>query len=109
MDWWKGGTLNGNELFNNASAPPRPFVNNNQYAARLGGPIKKDKAFFFVDYEGLRYILATSSQVFIPNQNFANAVLGNITANDPAALPFYQNLFKLYEGAPGLSRSTPVD
>ena len=111
MYWWNGRKLNSNDWFNNATSPatPRPFTNNNQYAARLGGPIKKDKAFFFVDYEGLRYILATSSQVFIPNQNFANAVLGNITANDPAALPFYQNLFKLYEGAPGLSRSTPVD
>jgi len=109
MYWWNGRTMNANDWFNNASATPRPFVNNNQYAARVGGPIKKDKAFFFVDYEGLRYILATSSQTFVPNQTFANAVLGNITANDPAALPFYQSIFNLYEGAPGLSRSTPVD
>ncbi|MGA8764940.1 MAG: carboxypeptidase-like regulatory domain-containing protein [Candidatus Sulfotelmatobacter sp.] len=111
MYWWNGRTMNANDWFNNATTPstPRPFVNNNQYAARVGGPIKKDKAFFFADYEGLRYILATSSQVFVPNQTFANAVLGNITANDPAALPFYQNIFNLYEGAPGLSRSVPVD
>jgi hypothetical protein len=111
MYWWNGRKLNSNDWFNNATSPatPRPFTNNNQYAARFGGPIKKDKAFFFVDYEGLRYILATSTQVFVPNQNFANAVVGNIASVDPSALPFYQNLFKLYEGSPGLSRSTPVD
>jgi hypothetical protein len=111
MYWWNGRKLNANDWFNNATSPltPRPFTNNNQYAARVGGPIKKDKAFFFLDYEGLRYILATSSQVFVPNQTFATAVLGNIASVDPAALPFYQNLFNLYEGAPGISRSVPVD
>src|SRR6267154_6696664 len=97
MYWWNGRKMNANDWFNNQAGVNRPFVNNNQYAARFGGPIKKDKAFFFVDYEGLRYILATSSQVFVPNQNFANAVLGNVASVDPAALPFYQNLFNLYE------------
>ena len=111
MYWWNGRAMNANDWFNNSTNPatPRPFVINNQYAARVGGPIKKDKAFFFVDYEGLRYILATSSQVYVPNQTFATAVLNNITTADPAALPFYQTIFNLYEGAPGLSRSVPVD
>jgi len=109
MYWWNGRAMNANDWFNNASATARPFMNNNQYAARLGGPVKKDKAFFFVDYEGLRYILATSNQVFVPNQAFATAVLNNISAKDPAALPFYRNIFNLYEGAPGLAASSPAN
>ena len=32
--------------------PTRPAYNRNQYGGTLGGPIRKDKAFFFLDYQG---------------------------------------------------------
>src|SRR5215471_1909729 len=53
--WWNGSVLNANQYFNNQTTPqtPRPFVNANQFAGSIGGPIKKDKAFFFFDYEGI--------------------------------------------------------
>ena len=105
--WWNGVSMNANDWFNNEAGVPAGFVNNNQYAARLGGPIKKDKAFFFVDTEGLRYILATSSENFIPNATFLNAMTSNIATVDPAALPFYNSIASLYEGTPGLASSTP--
>ena len=44
--WWNGSVLNANSYFNNQSDTPRPFVNANQWAASIGGPIKKDKTFF---------------------------------------------------------------
>src|SRR5246127_4321454 len=47
--------FNANDFFNNASSTPLPKERNNQWAASLGGPIKKDKAFFFINTEGLRY------------------------------------------------------
>src|SRR3984893_19298088 len=50
--WWNGRALNANSFFNNQNGAPRPFVNANQWAASFGGPIKKDKTFFFVDTEG---------------------------------------------------------
>jgi hypothetical protein len=56
--WWNGRTLNANSFFNNQSGAPRPFDNANQWAASFGGPVKKDKTFFFVDTEGLRLIEA---------------------------------------------------
>src|SRR5215472_1453149 len=61
--YWNGSALNARDFFHN---DPKAFENNNQWAASLGGPIKKDKSFFFVNTEGLRYTLATSSAVFIP-------------------------------------------
>ncbi len=58
--WWTGRAMDANDYFNNLSGTPRPFANNNQWAASLGGPIKKDKLFFFVDTEGIRYIVPSS-------------------------------------------------
>ena len=102
---WNGSSLNANDFFLNAGGVPRPFENNNQWAASLGGPIKKDKAFFFVDTEGVRYVFGTASQVFVPDPALETYTLANVPA---AAVPFYQQAFALYNAAPGISRAVPV-
>jgi hypothetical protein len=43
-----------NTWFNNRSGVARPFLNQNQFGGSLGGPIKKDKLFFYGNYEGFR-------------------------------------------------------
>jgi hypothetical protein len=111
--WYNSGGMNANDFFNNATKTPLPHEVNNQWAWSVGGPIKKDKVFFFVDQEGLRYILGTSSQIVAPTPAFQNAVIANMQANNSfvtsASIPFYQNMFKLVNGAPGLNRAIPVD
>ncbi len=55
--WFHRNTVfNANEFFNNASNPKveRPPLLRNQFAARLSGPIFKNKTFFFVGFEGIR-------------------------------------------------------
>jgi hypothetical protein len=49
-----------NTFFNNFSAVPRPFLNRNQYGGKIGGPILKNKLFFFGTYEGFRLRQSTS-------------------------------------------------
>jgi len=106
--WWNGRTLNANGFFNNQNGAPRPFVNANQWAASFGGPIRKDKTFFFVDTEGLRFVLPTSANVRIPSPQFEAATLANLANVSPASVPFYQSVFNLYNQAPGAVRATPL-
>lgn len=101
--------MNANDWFLNQAGTARPFSVSNEWADSIGGPIKKNKLFFFVDNEGLRYVLAGGGgAVYIPTNNFANYVLGNIGTTNPGALPTYQNIFNLYKGSSGVGRATPV-
>jgi Carboxypeptidase regulatory-like domain len=43
-----------------------PSAKYNQFGASFGGPIVKDKAFFFIDYQGTRQILGSTALVTVP-------------------------------------------
>jgi len=43
-----------NDWFNNQSGIARPFLNQNQFGGLIGGPVKKDKLFFYGSFEGIR-------------------------------------------------------
>ena len=106
--YWNGRYLNANDWFNNATGTPRPFSNQNQWADSLGGPILKNRLFFFVDNEGLRFVLPNVIPTTIPTQSFANAVLANVAAVQPSESALYQKMFGLYLGAPGASTAVPI-
>jgi hypothetical protein len=104
--WWDGRAMDANNFFNVGNDTPRPFVNANQYAASFGGPIKKDKAFFFWNYEGLRVILPTSSQVLAPTPSFQSFILDNLNNTGLSqSVPFYNTIFNVYNTAEGVSRA----
>jgi len=56
-----------NSFFNNAAKVPRAPLNINVFGTSVGGPIKKNKAFFFVNYEGRRDASATGLTRTVPN------------------------------------------
>jgi hypothetical protein len=53
-DYFENGVLNANVFQNNVAGLPRQMVHQNQFGGTFGGPIKKDKIFFFGSYEGYR-------------------------------------------------------
>ena len=66
----------------------KPDFERNQYGGTLGGPIKKNKMFFFANYEGLRQTLGETPVVILPNQAARTEVqnyLATLPANSPQA------------------------
>ncbi len=66
--WWFGqrSALDANEFFQNAYGIPKPDHVRDQYGFSLGGPIKKEKTFFFVDLEMLRENDPVGISAFVP-------------------------------------------
>ncbi len=105
---WNGSSLNANDYFNVRSNTPRPFDNVNQWAASIGGPIWKNHTFFFVNNEGLRIVLPTTTPVNVPSAQFEAATLANLQTVSSASVPFYNQIFSLYNNAPGIARAQNV-
>jgi hypothetical protein len=49
--------------------PQKPILIRNQFGATVGGPIWKDRLFFFADYEGTRQIVHAVNQATVPTAN----------------------------------------
>ena len=66
--WWFGqrAALDANEFFNISQGIPRPDHARDQYGFSLGGPIRKNKTFFFVDFEALRQNDPVKINAFVP-------------------------------------------
>lgn len=110
--WWNGRVMNANSFFNKQFGSPRNFTNANQWAAAIGGPIKKDKIFGFIDTEGIRVIIPVRNTAYGPSPAYQSAILGaagtggayapygNLADNgnqNEAAL--YQTIFSYYNNA----------
>ncbi|MGH9534309.1 MAG: carboxypeptidase regulatory-like domain-containing protein [Terriglobales bacterium] len=106
--FWNGSSLNANNYFNNASGTAKPFSNANQWSWSIGGPIVKNKTFFFVDQEGLYLLIPTNQAVNIPTPQFQAATLANITAADPSQVPFYKTMFGFYNSAAGAASAKNI-
>jgi Carboxypeptidase regulatory-like domain len=74
--WWNGRAMNANSWFNKHDDLDRPFENANQWAAAIGGALKKDKIFGFIDTEGLRVIIPVRGFVVAPSPAYQATVLG---------------------------------
>jgi hypothetical protein len=110
--YWNGTALNANDWFNQAEGNPRPPSIANQWAGSLGGPIRKDKLFFFFDTEGLRLVIPQLSYTLIPAPEFEAATIANIDSEldsngqlrfgpGSATEQFYRKIFDLYNNTSG--------
>ena len=83
FEFFRNNALDARNFFNQVGTPQNPF-HNNQFGGALGGPIKRDKTFFFVDYEAMREKGAEASTACVPTaQDIATATAANGTAVNP--------------------------
>jgi hypothetical protein len=105
--YWNGRALNAESWEDKNAGIAKPFDNANQWAASIGGPIKKDKLFFFLNTEGLRVLIPVPSSFNVPTVPFEAATIKNLTnLGLSASIPFYcQNIAGVCAGVSGVPGS----
>ena len=126
---WNGSLLNAEDYFlhandtaGNIAKKPRSVTN--EFGVSLGGPIRRDKLFFFAHYEGVRIALPLVTQAVDPSPAYQSYVLNQLPLGgtdpitgaalpaQPAEVPFYRAMFGLYgntAGTPVAVASCPLD
>jgi len=95
-EYFRNDALDSRNYFNPATLPKAAF-HNNQYGGSLGGPIVKDKTFFFGDYEGQQEALGDVALGCVPvgtapdgslsPSQASNPVIANLLARHPWPAP----------------------
>jgi len=91
FEYLRNDALDANNWFANSKGLPKPALRQNDFGGVLGGPIKRDKLFFFGSYEGLRVRQPHIANTYVPSL---------ATRQDaPAAVQPLLNAFPLPNGA----------
>jgi hypothetical protein len=79
--------LDARGFFNDAGSQAKPPFSRNQFGGALGGPIKRDKTFFFLNYEGLRQALTGTEVAYVPTECAFNSGLTGSGVGCPGGVP----------------------
>jgi hypothetical protein len=75
FEFHRDAKYSSNSFFNNASNVAKPALSRHQFGGRVGGPIVRNRLFFFGNYEGFRQTTQTSQNIVIPaNADFSQGV-----------------------------------
>jgi hypothetical protein len=126
---WNGSLFNAQDYFLHANDTPgniqkKPRSVVNEFGVSVGGPIARNKLFFFAHYEGIRIALPIVTSTTLPTAAYQQYVLGQLAAGgydpvtgtslpaQPAEIPFYKNMFSLLPpagGSPVAITACPLD
>jgi hypothetical protein len=87
FDYFRNTAMDANDWFSNQARIPRAPEHHNDFGAFLGGPIIRDRTFFFFSYEGARLDLPQTSSIQVPSE-YSRSIA-------PPALAPFLNAFPL--------------
>ncbi len=113
-EYRRGTETAANDFFSNRSGVPRAALLINIFGGSAGGPIKKNKAFFFINYEGRRDASATIVNRTVPTETMKQGIIqyrdttgvtrqlgpAEIKAIDPLGIGINQAAFKIFQSYP---------
>src|SRR5712671_3347272 len=84
-EFLRNDKLDANSFLLNLSGQPKPPYRRNQFGAAVGGPVRKDRTFFFFDYEGIRQSQVLPSPATVPSESARSGLLN--FPNGPSSFP----------------------
>jgi hypothetical protein len=90
FEYFRNSVLDANDWFANYNHLPKPEDKQNDFGGVFGGPVVKDKTFFFFSYEGLRLRQPLTQETVVPDTASRQQA--------PAAMQPYLNVFPVQNG-----------
>ncbi|HEX4750746.1 MAG TPA: carboxypeptidase-like regulatory domain-containing protein [Bryobacteraceae bacterium] len=74
-EYFQNSDLNSNTWDNNRVGAKKAAIHDNRYGGRLGGPLQKDKTFFFANYEGRRFASVYQTTRTVPTASLRQGIV----------------------------------
>src|SRR6188768_64974 len=91
FEYFRSDKFDASNYFDDLLNRPDPTFKKNQFGASFGGPVIRNKAFFFGSYEGLRQKIGQTQTVTVPDANARNGFINGVNVGvHPAMVPVLQ-------------------
>src|SRR5215471_19246407 len=91
-EYFRNKVLNATNFFANKTGAGRAPFEQNQFGASAGGPVLKDRLFFFADYEGYRQRQGNLFLLSVPTPQIASGDFSDYRGANGAVVPIYDPL-----------------
>ena len=91
FEYYRNDRLDASNYFDTLLGRPDPTLDKNQFGGSFGGPLVRNKAFYFVTYEGLRQTIGQTQAINVPDANARNGIINGVNVGvNPAIAPVLQ-------------------